>query len=792
MQRKHPREAAVSEHIVIRSALAQRFAAAMEQGRIVFFSAPCGFGKTTTAHALLRGRRVCRGETGKIGLSVFKGPEAWEVLLVDDFQQLREDEAQVLCDLIRTHPDRRFVLLSRGVVPGWLEPFRFTGLMLVLEANDLLFDRETTAKALAAFGVHPTGTELNAIQRDTMGYPLAVGLLGREMKGGARYASAVNSRVRRELYAYYEELVYRRFSLGMRRFLLELAPFERLNTELARTVSGDSRVGELMAELQRSTTMLQYRSVDDFSFWPDFRAFLLWEMEREYSEEERCRLYNRGGLYYELHGDYAQALTYYDRGGDSQRVSDLLEKNAQLHPGMGYYEEMERYYRALPEETVLSSPAMMQSMSVLCALHMDYEGSQRWYQALKAFGSGKPGADAATKEARARLSWLDISLPQRGVSGLTRAFTKAIRMVQSQGLGFPSFSATSSLPSLLNGAKDLSEWSRRDDAVYDAVRRPMETVFGKDAVGLADCALAESKFEKGEDIYLRMLALVARLGEIQHSGTPDIEFVVVGLLARSMIDAGDLQEAEQAVLGLRRRFAEADESRFLPNIDAMLCRFAICRGDEDAVAEWYHEKAPRDLLNLHVMWRYRYQTQAMAEITLGKYAAAQMTLAPLERYCQVCDRHIDAIHMNLLRAIAMFRAKNADFSVPLRLALEEAARYHFIRTVSQYGAAVLPLLGQCGWDADKEFLEAVTTAARVQAANYPDFMALRQPHTEPLTASELQVLKLVCAGRSNAEIGELLHIKLATVKTHVSHILQKLDVKRRSEAKDVAERLRLV
>ena len=44
------------------------------------------------------------------------------------------------------------------------------------------------------------------------------------------------------------------------------------------------------------------------------------------------------------------------------------------------------------------------------------------------------------------------------------------------------------------------------------------------------------------------------------------------------------------------------------------------------------------------------------------------------------------------------------------------------------------------------------------------------------------MLRLICADKSNAEIGELLGIRLPTVKTHVSHILQKLDVSRRSEA----------
>ena len=43
-----------------------------------------------------------------------------------------------------------------------------------------------------------------------------------------------------------------------------------------------------------------------------------------------------------------------------------------------------------------------------------------------------------------------------------------------------------------------------------------------------------------------------------------------------------------------------------------------------------------------------------------------------------------------------------------------------------------------------------------------------------------------------SEIGQIMDIKLPTVKTHVSHILDKLDVRRRSEAKTAAKRLRLI
>jgi LuxR family maltose regulon positive regulatory protein len=43
-----------------------------------------------------------------------------------------------------------------------------------------------------------------------------------------------------------------------------------------------------------------------------------------------------------------------------------------------------------------------------------------------------------------------------------------------------------------------------------------------------------------------------------------------------------------------------------------------------------------------------------------------------------------------------------------------------------------------------------------------------------------------------AQIGEILGIKISTVKTHVSLILNKLGIKRRSEAKTVAKEKRLI
>ena len=53
------------------------------------------------------------------------------------------------------------------------------------------------------------------------------------------------------------------------------------------------------------------------------------------------------------------------------------------------------------------------------------------------------------------------------------------------------------------------------------------------------------------------------------------------------------------------------------------------------------------------------------------------------------------------------------------------------------------------------------------------------PRLDRLTERELEVLRLIARGMSNAEIGATLHLSVPTVKTHVSSILAKLGLNNR-------------
>jgi DNA-binding NarL/FixJ family response regulator len=65
----------------------------------------------------------------------------------------------------------------------------------------------------------------------------------------------------------------------------------------------------------------------------------------------------------------------------------------------------------------------------------------------------------------------------------------------------------------------------------------------------------------------------------------------------------------------------------------------------------------------------------------------------------------------------------------------------------------------------------------------------RTPPVAALTLREREIVSLVSLGLTNKEIARRLGIQLATIKTHVHHILEKLGARRRLEIAAIARRM---
>jgi DNA-binding NarL/FixJ family response regulator len=102
----------------------------------------------------------------------------------------------------------------------------------------------------------------------------------------------------------------------------------------------------------------------------------------------------------------------------------------------------------------------------------------------------------------------------------------------------------------------------------------------------------------------------------------------------------------------------------------------------------------------------------------------------------------------------------------------------------EYAGAQKWFVGQEGVDATLQ--QAVTSAPRHARQPGP------QPLIEPLTNRELDVLELLAKRLGDKGIANELFVSVPTVKTHIRHILQKLDVENRRAAADKARELGLI
>jgi NarL family two-component system response regulator LiaR len=148
----------------------------------------------------------------------------------------------------------------------------------------------------------------------------------------------------------------------------------------------------------------------------------------------------------------------------------------------------------------------------------------------------------------------------------------------------------------------------------------------------------------------------------------------------------------------------------------------------------------------------------------------------------------DVVLMDMLMPVMDGIAATAQIRIDLP-ETEVIALTSVLEDSAVIGAVKAGAIGYLLKDAEpEELLSAIRAAAAGQVHLTPKAAArlvreVRGPdNPQPLSAREIDVLRLLAAGKANKEIAAVLTIGEATVKTHVSNILQKLGVQSRTQA----------
>ena len=322
--------------------------------------------------------------------------------------------------------------------------------------------------------------------------------------------------------------------------------------------------------------------------------------------------------------------------------------------------------------------------------------------------------------------------------------------------------------------------------------------------GPAHVGLAQVLYERDE--------LTAALDHATRGVTLCRQLTFTQSLATGLAVVARIRQAQGDAAGALAAMGEAGQAGLSPQVTALFnpvpsqrARLLLAQGDLHAAAQWTAAAGlsaddepdyPREPAYL-----------VLARVLLARDDPGR-ALTLLQRLLDAAagqDRAGSIIEIQALRALALAACSDhASALGALTEALTLGCRHGYVRVFADEGAAMRALVAELptarpgqppgGRRIDPGYLAALERACgQPDAAPPPSRAAGPAPGLiEPLTDRELEVLRLLAAGRSNQRIAHELVVALDTVKKHVTHLLGKLGAANRTEAVARARQLGLI
>ncbi len=779
----------MDQNYIAPAAALKKLKKARNLSQTVYLYGATGYGKTELVRQYLSGRRYiylsCEELPWEAGAlpSEEPGRQNRRIVVIDNLHRLKSEELRREILALEKRKDIWLILIGRSPLPTWLMSRHIQEVFVVISENDLRMGRDEITAYLDARGVTHTEEDIQYLQNTAEGNAYILHHVALRMKEGQSPGPELQTEIREAFASYLENVVLVRWDSDLLEFLMQVSVVDEFTLELAEMISGNLHVTALLEQAAEAGNFISQED-GTYRLRPVLIDALRNRALKVYGRERVKDLKYNAALYYEMHDEVVPALKLFEECGKTERIKNLLIRNARMNPGNGHYYELRRYYFNMDEREIEDSPVLMAGMSMLHSMLMDDEKSEYWYEKLKAFATNAKGG--VRREALSRLAYLDIGLPHRGSRDVLEIIKNIPALLFDKGNRLPEFSVTSNLPSTMNGGKDFCHWSPDDTKLAKTVGPLVERVLGSYGKGLVKAALGESYYEKGGDNYEVMSLLTRAQVEAGQGGTMEIAFAAVGVRVRLALLQGDSPAARELLASFEQSVKENRAVQLLPNIQALRCRLALYEGDMDIVERWM-KTAPDEDREFCVLERYRYLTKVRCYLANGAYTKAQALLEKLRYYAEQTGRPYVRMETGLLSAITKERV-GGPWQEELATVLKEAERYRFLRLITEEGAAVWPLfqrekkaLQEAG-TLNKDWLRRLLAEAEEVARRYPLYLKKRAAVAADFKGVALTILRLQADGLSLNQIAQRLDMKPFSVSYHIQENYRKLNVSRKADA----------
>lgn len=747
------------------------------------------------------------------------------LLVLDDYHLVSapavHEMVQFLLD--RQPPAMHLALCTRQDPPLSLARLRARGQVTEVRESDLRF----TAQEMADFmrrrlGLALTDEALAALEARTEGWAAGLQLMVQALRqapdpthAAALIAAFAGSDA--QVVDYLVGEVLQRQPEAVRDFIRQTAILDRLTAPLCDAVTGGQDSQAVLEYLAGNNLFLF--PLDGHREWYRYQRMFAQALCADLAEGERQTLHRRAMCWFEAHGLPGPAIEHALAAGDLDDAERLIGAAADDWLHHGAIATVRGWLDALPEGRVQASGVLLMYRAWAFALSGSMDRAEALADAAEMrLRMGAPTGDLG------KLLVLRSMVALLSQNDLAAALARGAEAVEMLDAGQQRWQLIA-----LWVMAEAQERRGHITAAIEGFRQAAEvghalgnTVFA----AVADMGLAGSLNHHGQ---LHAAMQVCRAGLQRYAddrGLQPLACLLLSHLGLLYYEADDLDQAYHCYEQSRALNEQLRLESAVSSLLGLAVPTLYARGDVEAALEtieqalghagygdapWLHAWRARIYLRLgrvapvldwareaglsiddppQLLYIESHLTYARLLIGQGHVSDARRWLARLERFAAENALHRWTIGVHVLQALAAVRVGEQRVAVELLArAVAAAAPLGYVRVLLDEDDRLLPLLPEVRHVApgfvDRLLGRAIQSPPGVGLAGG----ALSVPGAgpalplfEPLTARELEVLRLIAAGLTNQDIAAELVIAAGTVKRHINHLYDKLGVKSRTQA----------
>ena len=764
------------------------------------------------------------------------------VLVLDDYHLVQAAEVQDGMAFLLEHLPRQVhvVLATRADPPLPLARLRARGELVEVRAGDLRFTAEEAAGYLRdAMGVVLDQEQVDALDQRTEGWIAALQLAALSMQSHPDVSDFITTFTGNDRYIvdYLVEEVLQRQAEPVRRFLLDTSILSRMTGSLCDAVTGEGDGRATLELLDRQNLFVI--PLDNQRHWYRYHHLFADVLRARLLDEQPQRvqlLHRRASEWYAEHDEPAGAVDHAVHGEDFAFAAQLVEQALPTMRRERRDGELRRWLEALPDQLVRRSPALMMGLVGALMAQGELDGVESRLQDAERWLDSH-GGEAAAIDGTLRTLASSIAMYRAGQARLHGDVEATIRFVERvhQLAGDGDYRERGAAAALLG----LAQWSKGqlDEAhccYSEALENLRQAGHLPDVLGcslaLSDIEIARGRLDAAATLLHEGLSAARGAAHLPR-GTADMH---VGLAAVH-VERNELEAALQHLaasdelgehLGLPQNayrsrvvralallakhaaddaFALLEDAQLVYNSDyspdvrpipALLARSRIAQGRTDAAQDWVRARGLAVQDELSYVREFEHLTLARVLLAQAEARDVRATgqlgefLDRLQHAAEQGGRPGSALEVLVLKArLAQLLGDVPQAQVALAEAVRRAAPQRYVWTIMEHGAPVIELLHTLPTHTAGGYARRLLQSVDDRAGA---IVIPRQALRDPLSARELEVLRLLSTDLTGPDIARQLVVSVHTVRTHTKSIYAKLGVGSRRAAVSRAGQLGLL